>query len=435
MRPVSLLYFAVLLASAALLLGACAGQNEAVPEPLQQRQTTAEQQAEDPPPPRLYAPLESLTAVSMGGEGGEPEVLELRFDRPGIWSIQPERFVAGLGEELVIEPIQSYGSGKLQKLDLLVLRFVPEKIPGFRLPEDGGSEEFFSAPRQELPLPEAIVLVDEAFLTQPVFLEASNGSAASRRGIISLEIMEDDAAVSTLDPAERGLINELLSLGSAAGSRRGYRSVLFLPSTMQELEAYPQGLKLSLQIHEIPGTANEWQRAIALRLIPRTGDVKPYREVRIGDLGVFSGATPLLDPGIPRISAEVYQSSLPQKMNPALNARFTPVVWEGSFNAYRDERRRFLFYPGIFSYIPGKHPDLSPEDVAKVTGMDQRSFDRALRGRSYVTLEREIYGAIPAFIAAAESPTELEIAFDSNPRLREQLKIFLEQPAYFLLLD
>jgi hypothetical protein len=111
------------------------------------------------------------------------------------------------------------------------------------------------------------------------------------------------------------------------------------------------------------------------------------------------------------------------------------VIFEGSFNAYRDERRRFLFYPGVFSYIPGRHPDMSSSDVSKVSGYDPRELDGMLRGRSILTMRHDIYGAIPAFIAASESPTELEIAYRQNPRLRDNLREFYREPAFILWLD
>ena len=73
--------------------------------------------------------------------------------------------------------------------------------------------------------------------------------------------------------------------------------------------------------------------------------------------------------------------------------------------------------------------------MRKVTGMEQYEFDRMLQGRSIVTLQHAIYGAIPAFIAASASPTELEIAFSDNPRLRESLGEFLRQKARLIWLD
>jgi hypothetical protein len=421
-----------------LIAVSCAGTGPAALElPVQPVPATA---APAPEELLLYLPIESVTLLPAGGTELHERMLELRFDRPGAWSINPERFVFSTREARRLTPIQTYGSGRLSRADILVLRIASERAPGYHAAASGG--DFFSSGRTPADVPEALVLIDPALLSRSLYLTVPGGSRIERQGIRSLAMLREEAAAAQLDELterEKSLIDAILSLGSAAGSRRGYRSILFIPRKALVIADYPHGLDLRLGLSAgFPsegGGGTGQSDAFEIALVPRLSKDNPFPDVRIGDLGVFSGATPLLDPGLPEISADLYRSDTLVKIGESTLLFPSPVLFEGSFNAYRDERRRFLFYPGVFSYIPGKHPDLSPSDVDKVSGYDPGELDRLLRGRSLLTMRHDIYGAIPAFIAASESPTELEIAYRQDPRLRDKLREFYLEPAFILWLD
>ena len=420
-----------LLLLAAFLFAGCAGGPEAVAPAV----PAAAPAAEPTVPVTFYLPLESATVIERRDDELTSALVELRFDRPGAFSIAPERFLLTADLPLRLTPIQTYGDGGLKRSDIVVLRLATERLPGYRRGAYG--EDFFADERAPLALPEALIFVDSAVAGRYYRFRAAEDSRAARTGLLDArDLIEADGKLwERLSESERSLLNEILEFGSAAGSRRGYRSLLVIPREPGSMAAYPLGLDLELTLRPQQLEAGLIHQGVSLAFLPRESDINPTPEVRIGDLGLFTGATPLLDPDLPRVTTELYRSQVLRKIGESRRLVPSPVLWEGSFNAYRDERRRFLFYPGIFSYIPGKHPDLSEADVQRVTGMRAAELDRSLRGRSLVTFRRDIYGAIPAFIAASESPTELEIAFQSNPRLRESLREFLMEPAYFLWLD
>ena len=420
-----------------LVAVSCAGTDPAVPEPFVP--AAPETQAEVPEELLLYLPIESVTLLESIGAALHERMLELRFDRPGAWSIYPDRFVFSSRGARRLTPIQTYGSGRLSRADILVLRTASERSPGYRAAAKGG--DFFSSQRTPVDLPEALVLIDPSLLSEVLYLKLPEGSRLEGQGIRSLARLRAGGAPQPgeLTQEEEALIDAILSLGSAAGSRRGYRSILFIPRTAPAIASYPNGLDVSLGLSaggaSGGGQTPDWADTLEISFLPRSSPQNPFPDVTIGDLGVFSGATPLLDPGLPEISAELYRSDTLVKIGESSQLAPSPVIFEGSFNAYRDERRRFLFYPGVFSYIPGRHPDMSSSDVSKVSGYDPRELDGMLRGRSILTMRHDIYGAIPAFIAASESPTELEIAYRQNPRLRDNLLEFYREPAFILWLD
>jgi hypothetical protein len=390
----------------------------------------------------LYFPIETVTLAEAGRTGSlEDSLVVLRFDRPGAWSIYPERFLFKNGVPRRLVPIQLFGSSRLKSVDMILLRTVPERPAGFQ--EGNREKDFFEASYTHLPVPEAILLLDASYIEDPLAISLPKDSPQYKRGIQDRSTLPPDSQkqVSLLKPEARVILDDALRLGSAAGSRRGFRSLVLVPFDAVSLGTYTQGLELEFLFSFIPDRAG-FENSFSVSVIP-AGNLKregnsgadKLDDVRVGDLGVFAGATPLLDPDMPRVAAEVYESRILTKIGQSKALRPSPVLWEGSFNAYRDERRKFLFSPGVFSYIPGKHPDISPRDVEKVTGMEQIRFDSLLKGRSVVSFQHSIYGAIPAFIAASSSPTELEIAFTENPHLRESLEEFLKCEARFIWLD
>jgi len=435
-----------LLLASALLLFSCAGAPD-VPAP-HLPDAGEKTQKETPADLTFYFPLETAALTDTSQTGSlENTLVVLRFDRPGAWSIYPERFLFLNGVPKRLEPVQIFGSSKLRCIDMILLRTELQRPAGFL--EGRWGKDFFSKDYTRFPLPEALLFLDHSSVKEPLAVSISKDSAVYKRGMQNLADLESEnrKGLADLDPKVRDILDEALRLGSAGGSRRGFRSLLLIPFDAipyEDFGAYGEGMDLELTFRYDPGNDKISSLLTVAPLGNRpeqeedrkqTPESEWIEEVRIGDLGVFSGATPLLDPDVPRVAREVYQSGILSRIGSSGALRPSPVLWEGSFNAYRDERRKFLFSPGIFSYIPGKHPDLSSADVHKVTGMAQSEFDRLLQGRSIVTLQHAIYGAIPAFIAASESPTELEIAFSDNPRLRDTLGEFLRQKARLIWLD
>ncbi len=435
-----------LLFTLAFLFFSCAGAPEVssphipdAPEPVRK---------ESPAELSIYFPLETAALADIGRTGSmEDSLVVLRFDRPGAWSIYPERFLFFNGVPQSLEPVQIFGSSKLRHIDMILLRTEPQRPAGFL--EGRWGKDFFSEDYTQFPLPEALLFLDRSWVKDPLALNIPKDSAVYKRGMQNFPDLPSEIrdVLADLDPGAGKIIDDVLRLGSAGGSRRGFRSLMILPFDALPYEAdgtCGEGMELEFTFNLDPGSESI-SSLLTVTLLgnhPGKGDdgkkvpgSEWIEEVRIGDLGVFSGATPLLDPDIPRVAGEVYQSGILSRIGSSRVLRPSPVLWEGSFNAYRDERRKFLFSPGIFSYIPGKHPDLSSEDVRKVTGMEQHEFDRLLQGRPIVTLQHAIYGVIPAFIAASSSPTELEIAFSNNQRLRESLGEFLRQKARLIWLD
>ena len=435
------LIFPLLLASA-LLFFSCAGAPDV---PVSNVPAAAvDMPADHPADLTIYFPLETAALADAGQTGLlEDSLVVMRFDRPGPWSIFPERFLFSNGVPRRLEPVQIFGSSKLRQINMILLRTEAQRPAGFL--EGRRGKEFFDEDYTRFPLPEALLLLDSSWVKDPLLVRIPRDSPVYKGGMKSLSDLptESRTELSALDSTARTILDDALRLGSAGGSRRGFRSLLLIPMNAIPFEgygAYGDGMDLELTFSFDPESEGFSGMLTVTPLGKQSeGGSTPVseglEEVRIGDLGVFSGATPLLDPDIPRVAGEVYRSGILTRIGASKVLRPSPVLWEGSFNAYRDERRRFLFSPGIFSYIPGKHPDLSSEDVRKVTGMEQYEFDRMLQGRSIVTLQHAIYGAIPAFIAASASPTELEIAFSDNPRLRESLGEFLRQKARLIWLD
>ncbi len=397
---------------------------EAVPAPVPEK-----------PVYSVYLPVEDVTIMQLE-EGRVPgkRMLVMRFDRPGAWSIQPERFIFKTDTVHRLVPIQTYGSAELSKADVLILRTAPERTPGFIAGAVDG-DDFFASQRDTAELPEALIFLDASLLAEPLYLTAPEGSRQYRSGISSLKDAKQlyPELASGLNEQTGRVLDSILETGAAGGSRRGFRSLVFIPRAPLTLPNYSNGLALefSIPVEDLTKGAE----AISLDFSEAPEGASLYEDVRIGDLGLFAGATPLLDPGLPEITGRIFTSTVLKKIGNSRTVKPSPVLWEGSFNAYRDERKRFLFYPGIFSYIPGQHPDLSERDVAVVSGMEQYRLDGMLRGRSLITAMPKIHGGIPSFFAASPSPTDLEIAYRESPQLQSRLAEFLYQPAFFIWFD
>lgn len=423
-----------------VLFFSCAGSPD-VPAPLRS-DTGDNAPVSSLPDLTFYLPIETAAIAETGMTGSlDDSLVVLRFDRPGAWSIYPERFLFENGVPRRLVPIQLFGSSRMRSVDMILLRIVGERPAGF---QNGKREiNFFKNDYTRVPVPEAILLLDKMYIEDPFSLNLPEDSPQYKKGMqeISTLPLEAQKSLTGLKPETRAILDSVLRLGSAAGSRRGFRSLVLVPFEAVPIGTYDQGLELEILFSFDPKDKG-FEDSFSVSVVPAedldqgsTSGSNMISDVSIGDLGVFSGATPLLDPDMPRVAADVYTSRILSKIGQSKILRPSPVLWEGSFNAYRDERQKFLFSPGVFSYIPGKHPDISPRDVEKVTGMEQSRLDSLLQGRSVVNFQYAIYGAIPAFIAASSSPTELEIAFTENTWLREALAEFLKQDARFIWLD
>ncbi len=426
--------FMLLPALVLLLMASCSSQQVPIEVPSEPRDVLSPETSEKPVY-SIYLPVEDVTIAELE-EGAVPggRMLVMRFDRPGAWSIQPERFLLKTDSTLHLVPVQTYGSAGLTRADVLIVRLAVERQPGF-LEGAVDEDEFFTSQREDLDLPEALVFLDPSLLDTSLYLSVPEGSRLFRTGITSLQdaALLEPEQIDSLSLQTRRVVDSVLEAGAAGGSRRGFRSIVLIPGTPVKLPDYSRGLSLDLSINE--DGLSLGAEGIHLSFTAGSDGENRYSHVRIGDLGIFAGATPLLDPGLPEITTSLFTSTVLKKIGSSGSLKPSPVLWEGSFNAYRDERKRFLFYPGIFSYIPGQHPDLSERDVAVVSGMEQYELDGMLRGRSLITAMPKIHGGIPSFFAASPSPTDLEIAYRESPQLQGRLAEFLYQPAFFLWFD
>ncbi len=162
----------------------------------------------------------------------------------------------------------------------------------------------------------------------------------------------------------------------------------------------------------------------------RAGD-NPFPDITLGDMGVFSGGTVLIKPNLYRHTKRLVSMNNIQRMPGRAKQAPSPVTMEGSFNIYRDERNRYLWYPGIISYIPGFHPDISGGDIEVLFNLSRSELDSYLESKGELYFgTKELAGGLPIFFLAAPNARALELGYERDSDVRALLAEFLNRPAY-----
>ncbi|MBN2511006.1 MAG: hypothetical protein JXB03_12050 [Spirochaetales bacterium] len=394
-----------------------------------------EPRAELPDLPRVLLPVQAVYAVSSENGSFDRDFIAMQFDRRDTYSVLPSRLVLHPGCTTYIDPVTTLGRKGIQRVDTIIVRTTRGR---FALSENGspsGDFDIQSAHKQSVP--EFIVFT--SMTDTPLIIgkdDIKNHRKGIRKGLEDLTI-EANERIRNLLPAEGvAQLSRLFSQSRVFSDYEGIHSVIIIPHKTMILPDYRNGLALGID----PGrgfdmavwqTFREWQ----FEFSTSKKSVTDLAKVTLGDMGVFSGGTALLEPDLVTHTRRLSSTANLVAM-PALTRRAPSVItMAGSFNIYRDERNRYLWYPGIISYIPGNHPDISDNDVQIIFNSGRRELDAFLMETREVYFGTQVLpGGLPLFFLAAPSARDLELAYERNEQVRSALKEFLNLSAHAIRL-
>ena len=385
--------------------------------------------------PRVLLPLQSAYVCNTENGNFDRALIVMHFDRRDAYSVLPQRLVLSPGKSNTIVPVAVLGKKGLVSADTVILRTARTR---YGLMENEYSPLAFDIKDAvKNAVPEFIVF--SALIDSPLYIrkeDCRNKRNGIRKG-------PDDLLPESKARLTEGLSNEqLLMLSRFFEQSRvftdyeGIHSAVFLPYSVQTLPDYTDGLGLRVN----PGRdfdMSDWStyRDMDISFSPVSGRNEILETISLGDMGVFSGGTVLLEPDLVTHTRKMLSTANIVAM-PAVNRTVaSPITMAGSFNIYRDERNRYLWYPGIISYIPGNHPDISDNDVQIVFDTERRALDAFLLDSGNVYFGTQtLPGGLPVFFLAAPSARDLELAYERNEEVRAELEGFLEQPAHTIRL-
>ena len=419
-----------------LLVLSFAGCATEAPEPDPVSGSISASSAEEKPPPRLsrvYMPLQTMYIIQKpkDGDSFDRNFIALHFDRRDGYSVLPGRLIFEPGKANTVTPVEILGKAGLERGDIIVMRNSLSRY-ALREPEPG-SGTFVYKNAETFAAPEFIIYA--SFVNKPVVItsdELKNKKKGLRNGLEDLKTEAAGKMENTLTVEVAEIIDRFFAQSRVFCDYEGIHSAAIFPFKPISLPGYDDSLSIVIS----PGRSfnpGRWETygEITFEAVSRTAKGNPFPDITLGDMGVFSGGTVLLEPDLFRHTRNlVSMNNIVRMPGPARSAA-SPVTIQGSFNIYRDERNRYLWYPGIISYIPGFHPDISGGDIEILFDASREELDSVLETEKNLYFgTKELAGGLPVFFLAAPSARELELGYERNESVRSMLSDFLNRPAY-----